>query len=163
MDSRLISPFIMWGLVLAGAAVSYLLLPGSLLYQPGGIHFAIFAIALIHWLIFLVSSMYSHRQVMRSADAVEKLATTGPYRYVRHPIYWSDVVAFWGAAIAFPAPWLLATAFWAAIIMFYWASLEEKVLDERFGTQYSDYRKKTPMLLPDYPGAIRALLKSSRR
>lgn len=159
MDSRLVSPFLMWGLVLAGAAASYLLLPGTLLYQPGGLHFALFALAVLHWLVFFVSSMYSHRQVMRSAAAVEKLATGGPYRFVRHPIYWSDVVAIWGGAIAYPAPWLLASALWAAIIMFYWASLEEKALEARFGTQYSDYRKKTPMLVPDYAGAIKAFVK----
>ncbi len=159
MDSRLVSPVLMWCIVIAGAAVSYAFLPGALLYQPGGIHFAIFALAVLHWLIFFVTSMYSHRQVMRSAASVEKLATGGPYRYVRHPIYWSDVVAIWGAFIAYPAPWMLAVAIWAAIVMFGWASLEEKALEARFGTQYSDYKKKTPMLVPDYAGAIRGLLK----
>jgi protein-S-isoprenylcysteine O-methyltransferase Ste14 len=160
---RLISPFLMWAIVIAGGLLSYLLLPRALLYQPGNIHFALFALATLHWLIFFVSSIYHHRQVMRSAAGIERLATTGPYRYVRHPIYWADVVAFWGASIAYPAPWLFATALWASIVMFSWAALEERALEKRFGIQYSDYRKKTPMLLPDYPAAIEGLIRPARR
>ena len=160
---RLITPFLMWGIVIAGGLLSYLLLPKGLLYQPGNLHFALFALALLHWLILFVSSIYHHRQVMRSAARVEKLVTSGPYRYVRHPIYWGDVVAFWGASIAYPAPWLIATAIWAAIMMFSWASFEEKALEKRFGTAYSDYRKRTPMLLPDYAGAVSGFLTPKRK
>jgi protein-S-isoprenylcysteine O-methyltransferase Ste14 len=164
MDTdRLLSPFLMWALVLAGASISFIFLPASMAYQPGAIHYAISAILLLHWLVFFISSMLFHKQAARSAAGIKKLATKGPYRFVRHPIYWADVVAFWGASIAHPAPWLFATAIWAAIVMFSWAALEERALKKRFGKAYSDYMKRTPMLLPDYHAAMGALLDSLGR
>jgi protein-S-isoprenylcysteine O-methyltransferase Ste14 len=160
---RLVSPFLMWAIVICGGGLSYLLLPHALLYQPGAIHLAVFALAIVNWLALLTSSMLCHRQVLRSAASIERLVTSGPYRYVRHPIYSADMMAIWGALIAFPAVWLLLGALWATAVMSAWAVLEERALSKRFGTAYVEYRKKTPMLLPDYPGALRSLTRSSRR
>lgn len=77
-----------------------------------------------------------------------QLITSGPYRFVRHPIYSGLLVALLGTALAigrfsgFVAV-LVAFAGWR----FKWRT-EEKFMVEEFGDQYEQYRRSTPAIVP---------------
>jgi protein-S-isoprenylcysteine O-methyltransferase Ste14 len=74
-----------------------------------------------------------------------RLVESGPYRYVRHPIYAGGLLFFAGVALATSLTALVITAGLAAL----WAGklqLEERWLEERF-PDYADYRRDTPWRL----------------
>ena len=76
------------------------------------------------------------------------LVTTGPYRYVRNPIYlgaFSLIVA--QALVA--ANWLvLLPALPIIMVIYMQISGEEATLTERFGDEYREYMKRTPRIVP---------------
>jgi protein-S-isoprenylcysteine O-methyltransferase Ste14 len=77
-----------------------------------------------------------------------KLVETGPYTFVRHPIY-SGV--FFGAV-----GWALLVHGWLtlvyALLAFVFVDIksrrEEKWLQEKFGQSYADYRRRVHKLIP---------------
>ena len=75
--------------------------------------------------------------------------TTGPYRFVRHPIYLGLVLLALGQSLAF-ASWPAAAIVLVAIVpTFAWrARAEEKLLGRIFGERYAAYRRRTRMIVP---------------
>jgi protein-S-isoprenylcysteine O-methyltransferase Ste14 len=77
-----------------------------------------------------------------------ELITTGPYAFVRHPIYTGLLLGILGSAIAV-GEWrgLLAMVFGIAAL---WPKLrlEEKWLRAEFGESYEAYSRKVSALLP---------------
>jgi protein-S-isoprenylcysteine O-methyltransferase len=78
-----------------------------------------------------------------------KLATTGPYRFVRHPIYTGmfGMLVATGLAISH---WL---ALLVAIFIFLAGSVirvrsEEKLLREAFGSDFDAYARRVSTILP---------------
>ena len=78
-----------------------------------------------------------------------KLATTGPYAYVRHPIY----TGMLGMLLATG----LAASHWVAILIalavFFAGTIirvrsEERLLREAFGDQFENYSRRVPAILP---------------
>jgi protein-S-isoprenylcysteine O-methyltransferase Ste14 len=76
-----------------------------------------------------------------------QLVTTGPYAYVRHPIYTGLILAMLGSAIAVNIVWLLLLVVVGAYF-FYSARREETLMLQLFPEQYAAYRARTGMLLP---------------
>jgi protein-S-isoprenylcysteine O-methyltransferase Ste14 len=76
-----------------------------------------------------------------------ELVTTGPYAYVRHPIYAGLWLAVLGSGIAQSAGWLVAVVFTGAYF-FYSARTEEKTMLKRFPDEYRAYLKRTKMFVP---------------
>jgi methanethiol S-methyltransferase len=70
----------------------------------------------------------------------------GPYRLVRHPLYFCILVLFWAKPVM-TADRLLLAALWTGWIVV-GAMLEERDLVAEFGDQYKDYRRHVPMLIP---------------
>lgn len=75
------------------------------------------------------------------------LATGGPYRFIRHPMYIAKAIL----VIFF----FLATGIWFSLLgIFSWfvlpsqAKREEETLLEKFGNKYEDYYKKTGRFFP---------------
>ena len=76
-----------------------------------------------------------------------ELVTSGPYRYIRHPIYTGVIFALLGTAldntgIVFVIFLLFATYF------IYSAVKEEKAMMQEFPEQYPAYKQKTKMIIP---------------
>lgn len=70
-----------------------------------------------------------------------ELVVSGPYRFLRHPIYVGGVLFFVGLSLVFSVYALALTAVLAA----FWvakARVEERHLSERF-PGYADYRRRT--------------------
>ena len=78
----------------------------------------------------------------------QRLITNGPYRFVRHPIYASYLLQILGwvlmtANAAVAAAWLPMAAALPARIF-----IEERMLEERFGGLYAEYRANTGKIIP---------------
>lgn len=70
----------------------------------------------------------------------------GPYRMVRHPLYFLTLAAIW----VYPyltADRLILNVLWTAWIVI-GTVLEERDLIKEFGEKYLDYRREVPMLIP---------------
>jgi protein-S-isoprenylcysteine O-methyltransferase Ste14 len=76
-----------------------------------------------------------------------ELVTSGPYRFVRHPIYSGILLALLGTSFAIAIYWLIAVVVMGAYFI-HSASVEEKIMTASFPTAYQSYRAKTKMLIP---------------
>ena len=77
-----------------------------------------------------------------------QVITTGVFSFVRHPIYLGSILLYLG--FIFLSLSLLSVLIWFIIIVFYHmiSRYEEKLLTQRFGSVYEEYKKKVPMLFP---------------
>lgn len=76
-----------------------------------------------------------------------QLVTSGPYRFVRHPIYSGLLLAVLALALATNLYWLIALAIMTAYFV-YCATVEERLMTETFPVAYPGYRTQTKMLIP---------------
>jgi len=77
-----------------------------------------------------------------------ELIQSGPYRWVRHPIYTGLLLAFVGTAMAI-GEWrglicvvIVAVSFWFKL------KLEERWMRDNFGVAYENYMQRTKALIP---------------
>jgi protein-S-isoprenylcysteine O-methyltransferase len=78
-----------------------------------------------------------------------RLITTGPYRFLRHPVYTSGTLVFAGMGIALGNWVSFAIAVLATLIGYAWRiHVEEQALSERFGAEFEAHRKRTWALVP---------------
>lgn len=74
---------------------------------------------------------------------------SGPFRFVRHPTYFSMVLETAALGLLCSAWWMLAIIPLAFIpAMFLRLRLEEPALVEKFGDAYRAYQHRVPMLIP---------------
>jgi protein-S-isoprenylcysteine O-methyltransferase Ste14 len=80
----------------------------------------------------------------------EVLTVTGPYAYVKNPLYIGSIFITTGFCIMADNIYLLAAAFF--MFCFHYIPYKKKVegdrLKNRFGSQYEDYDEKVPEYLP---------------
>jgi len=80
----------------------------------------------------------------------EVLTVTGPYAYVKNPLYIGSIFITTGFSIMADNIYLLAAAFF--MFCFHYIPYKKKVegdrLKNRFGSQYEDYDEKVPEYLP---------------
>jgi protein-S-isoprenylcysteine O-methyltransferase Ste14 len=77
-----------------------------------------------------------------------ELVMSGPYRFIRHPIYTGILLAQLGSIIATGSPlWLIAFATFF-IVYVYRLNLEEKLMARRFSDQYLVYKQRSKKLIP---------------
>jgi len=72
-----------------------------------------------------------------------KLVTTGLYSRIRHPIYLFSTLAVLGTAVCLHSIYFYAFVGLAVAAQLWRIRMEEKVLRERFGQAYLDYRRRT--------------------
>lgn len=79
----------------------------------------------------------------------QRIVTTGPYRFIRHPAYLAELLGFLGIAFAFQN--FIGGFFifvFPLIAFLYRIQIEEKFLLENFGEEYALYQKKTKKIIP---------------
>ena len=76
-----------------------------------------------------------------------RLVTSGPYRYVRHPLYLFGGMSLIGVSLQFAQPWALMIAIAGFLLQFPRMRFEEQILTETF-PDYAAYRSRTAMLVP---------------
>jgi len=79
----------------------------------------------------------------------KKLLIVGPFKYCRNPMTLGTIVAYGGIAILVGSVSAsIAVAVFAAVLIGYLKFIEEKELEMRFGSEYIEYKKKTPFMIP---------------
>ena len=121
-------------------AQTTLLAAAAILLTAGGISFAI-------WARFYIGKNWSSAVTIKVGH---ELIRTGPYAWVRHPIYCGLLVALIGTGlardklIALPAIALFWLGFWIK------SRMEERFMFKTFGEQYLEYSKSTGALIPRF-------------
>ena len=76
-----------------------------------------------------------------------ELVTSGPYRFVRHPIYSGILLALLGTALASDLYLLIVVALMGAYFI-HAARVEERLMASAFPDAYASYRAQSKMLIP---------------
>jgi protein-S-isoprenylcysteine O-methyltransferase Ste14 len=82
-----------------------------------------------------------------SQRAEPELVTSGPYRFIRHPIYSGLLTAVLGTALVDNLIGLIVVAVLVAYF-YYCGTVEERNLSATFPEAYPEYRNRTKMLVP---------------
>ena len=97
-------------------------------------------------------------KVLYDAQRDRRLATTGPYAYVRHPQYVGFILIMLGFLLQWPT--LLTLLMFPVLVVMYvrLARQEERAVGARFGNEWDLYEARTPGFFPRpwafRPGAV---------
>lgn len=103
--------------------------------------------------LWAVGHIGPESRVTREGPTAPRLVTSGPYGWLRNPLYLANVVivaglALWSGALF---PWLPAAAFaffvWQYTLL---SRLEDYELERRFGWEFLAYRNAVPLWLPRF-------------
>ncbi|NOX96598.1 MAG: polysaccharide deacetylase family protein, partial [Nitrospirae bacterium] len=85
-----------------------------------------------------------------SSCPTQKLVTEGCYRYSRNPMWLGYLFLFAGVGLIFNSVAIIfgLLPLTALFLVLYTRIFEEKVLSCKFGKEYEEYRKNTPLLFP---------------
>jgi protein-S-isoprenylcysteine O-methyltransferase Ste14 len=75
-----------------------------------------------------------------------ELVTSGPYRFVRHPIYTGILFMLVGTSLLHPVAAVPSAVFIAYFV--YSARREESDMERQFPNAYPGYRQRSKMLIP---------------
>ncbi|HUA13015.1 MAG TPA: isoprenylcysteine carboxylmethyltransferase family protein [Candidatus Sulfotelmatobacter sp.] len=76
-----------------------------------------------------------------------QLVTSGPYHFVRHPIYTGILTAVLGTALAVSYFWFVILVF-SGVYFIYAAFKEEEYMHREFGKTFAKYKSSSKMLIP---------------
>jgi protein-S-isoprenylcysteine O-methyltransferase Ste14 len=142
--------------------ISLLLTP--LLYLMGLVDFASFQ--LLDWqriiggactLVGIAYFHWTHNTLGKNWSATlevlkdHELIMSGPYKYIRHPMYASVYLIYVGFLIL-TANWLVGVLLLAPFTLLYISRVrsEEQMMLEKFGEKYQEYMKKSGRLFPKF-------------
>ena len=102
-------------------------------------------VGLAIWARFLLGGNWSANVTVKESH---ELIQSGPYRFVRHPIYTGISLAIAGTALAVgEVRGLVALVFAVAAWRVKWP-VEERFMTEQFGDRYVEYRRRVKALIP---------------
>ena len=110
-----------------------------------GIGVAIVNDVLLYWLFSSIGSGISPTSATRKEH---KLSTSGPYRWVRHPLYTVGAILFISFGMMADNWFIAALGILAFIAMAKRTPQEEANLIEKFGDEYREYMKHTGRFFP---------------
>jgi protein-S-isoprenylcysteine O-methyltransferase Ste14 len=145
---RLVSPALMWLIVIIGIIIFISYTPKTRILSLGYFGAVIFFITLLYWIYYFALAIIVHRRAALSVAGIKKIVDYGVYSRVRHPIYSADIILALGVFFFFPSINILISIIWLAVVLIIWMFLEEKLLILKFGQDYKDYKKKVPMFFP---------------
>lgn len=142
-------------LPLFGAVLAYLIDPGWMSWasvglppwvQWLGVALGGLTVPTAYWVLTTLGTNVSETVLTKEG---QELVTTGPYRWVRHPLYSTGIGLFLSiglmAANAFILCWTIAVVLGVGLVVI---PREEAALLARFGDEYARYRARTGMLVP---------------
>ena len=116
-------------------------------------NFVPFLIRLLIWSLVLIIAltfiMLSHQALFKSHQPANSLITDGILRYVRNPMYFGILLIY--VAFIFLSISLICIALFIIVFFVYnWmVNFEEKILENLFGNQWFEYKKKVPKWFPN--------------
>jgi protein-S-isoprenylcysteine O-methyltransferase Ste14 len=111
-----------------------------------GVVLGVLVVFSAHWVLSNLGRNVSET-VLTKQD--QELVVSGPYRWVRHPLYTTGIGLFIALGLMAANGFILAFALIAlAAIRLVVVPLEEKALIERFGPEYRAYMQRTGAMFP---------------
>jgi protein-S-isoprenylcysteine O-methyltransferase Ste14 len=126
--------------------LSWAALPLPYWLRWAGVGVALLGFALLQWAQHTLGKNWSDTPRMIKEQS---LITSGPYHFVRHPIYTAFLLIL-GSTLFVSANWLVGFA-WLGMTLLELASrirFEEGLMLEYFGDSYREYMERTGRLLP---------------
>jgi protein-S-isoprenylcysteine O-methyltransferase Ste14 len=120
---------------------------GGLLSQIIAVAGALIAPALLSLAVVIHRSF---PKVHNEAADFPKLLTSGPYGYVRHPLYSALIALNYSISVAFLSAYAILASTLLFPLFWYLAKKEESDLTRRWGQEYVEYRRRTPMFFPKW-------------
>jgi protein-S-isoprenylcysteine O-methyltransferase Ste14 len=111
--------------------------------------YLIFPASTIIIVIGILLIVFGWRQIYKARrESQGKLVTTGIYKYVRHPQYIGFLLLTFGMLLEWPT--IFTVLLWPALVVVYWrlAKEEDKEIEERFGEEFREYKRKVPGFIP---------------
>jgi len=119
--------------------------PGSLWIAELGFGLTCGGCAITIWARACLGQYWSGRVTLKEDH---RLIQSGPYAWIRHPLYTGILTAMVGTALV-GGEWRCLLGFAVAVAGFsFKARREEALLTTEFGEQYSQYRERAGFLLP---------------
>jgi len=78
----------------------------------------------------------------------ERLVTSGPYRYVRNPIYLGAFTLVISLSLLSANAFLFVPTVFIVTLIYMQIDGEETMLTAKFGDEYREYMKRTPRIIP---------------
>ena len=96
---------------------------------------------------------FSSLKQLKKSDWGKKLATKGPYQFVRHPLYSGIIYSTTGLIAVLQSSWSLLISVLPLSIFWSWlVQKEERDMINRFGKKYLEYMEKTGQFFPSLKG-----------
>ena len=112
----------------------------------GGAALSVLGVAFSLWAIVTLGR---HYDLVLEVHAGHQLVRSGPFAWVRHPVYTGLALHFLAACLATGNVLLLVGTFVVTLPAFYArARAEERLLREQIGADYERYMVEVPMLVP---------------
>ena len=113
---------------------------GSMLYFPG--------IALYLWGYWTLGRMFGISSGLGATLYQDhRLIRSGPYRYLRHPMYLAVILAAFGALLIFRTSAMVLFSL-SSLVVIVRAQREEQLLADEFGEEWNAYRQEVNGWLP---------------
>lgn len=101
--------------------------------------------------IALALFLFKESHVVVSHDnRPDGILTTGVFRHVRHPLYLAGIMFYLGLISATISIFSSVILVFILIFYNYIASYEEKLLEEKYGEEYLDYKRRTGKWIPRF-------------
>jgi len=113
----------------------------------------------LFWFPIFITSIYYLGQ-KGAVGQSETLRTNGIYKHVRNPMYSGISFTIIGLGLIFNITGISLAGFVWLTITFIQCKREEKELVERFGEEYIQYKKSTPMYFPNFIKVVHNIIKS---
>jgi protein-S-isoprenylcysteine O-methyltransferase Ste14 len=111
----------------------------------GGVPLGALGVALFAWMFRHLGLNVTSTSTPRAAAT---LVTSGPYHWVRHPMYLAALILL-GATSLLTTNWVVAVCGGAACgLLIARSRIEERRLEEKFGDAYRDYQRRTGRFFP---------------
>jgi len=112
-----------------------------------GVGLGIISLPFLAWVHYVLDK---HWSISLELQEDHTLVTSGPYRWVRHPMYTVHIVYFFTWVLVSANLLLLINYLLTLILIFGRIPKEEQMLLEQFGDEYRAYMKRTGRLLPRF-------------
>ncbi|MCB0034280.1 MAG: isoprenylcysteine carboxylmethyltransferase family protein [Anaerolineales bacterium] len=145
---RLLGLAVIWPLIaylINPAWVAWARWPVPLWLRWAAVGVAFAAVPAIYWLFSSIGNNISPTHATRQDH---QLITSGPYQWIRHPLYTFGFTFFLAISVATSLWWVTMGLLIPMAVLFWRTPQEEQNLIAEFGDEYREYMKQTGRYFP---------------
>jgi hypothetical protein len=125
MGKRIIAHLWMWGIMAAGASLSFLIFPAKLLLPRSDIFvFAGLILLAAFWLYNISGSIFTRSYASLTSLDMKHIAESGDYGKVVHPTCITLCIIAWGIFFIYPDLRILFSDIWFVSVIYFWIKIE---------------------------------------